>query len=233
MGGRSSPMHGGAVTLGDRPEERWPQAAPSSTATATPRRSTTWSPCPNALSPETKLVSPHANPGVMTETEYPPLAPPLQPVDGAHAGEHLPSADGAGHAPPDCPDKEPGLRVATIEAAGRASVPFTSGILVGIGERRDEVIDSLFALAGLQRRWGCIQEVIVQNFESQGRHPDAPECEPVPAWFALVVAVARWILGPEMNLQVPPTPHPEALRAVPRRRDKRLGWCLAAHPSTG
>ena len=189
-------------TLGDRPEDRWPQAR----AFLDRHGYTTTMDYVVAMSQrvvaETKLF-PHANPGVMTETEVRSLRP-FNPSIGLMLENISPRLMEPGMPHHDCPDKEPGLRVATIEAAGRASVPFTSGILVGIGERRDEVIDSLFALAGLQRSWGCIQEVIVQNFRAKADTRMRRNAEPVPAWFALVVAVARWILGPEMNLQVPP-----------------------------
>jgi FO synthase len=104
----------------------------------------------------------------------------------------------------DCPDKDPATRVATIEAAGRNQVPFTSGILVGIGETPAEVIDSLFALAELHGRHGHLQEVIVQNFRAKADTRKRRDAEPTVQYFARVVAAARWILGPEMNLQVPP-----------------------------
>jgi FO synthase len=151
---------------------------------------------------ETSLF-PHANPGVMTASEILALRP-FNPSMGLMLENISPRLMEPGMPHHACPDKDPEVRVATIEAAGRAGVPFTTGILVGIGEHRDEVIDSLFALARLQQRWGCIQEVIVQNFRAKADTPMRRHAEPVPAWFALVVAVARWILGPEMNLQVPP-----------------------------
>jgi len=103
-----------------------------------------------------------------------------------------------------CPDKVPSRRVATIRDAGHAKVPFTSGILVGIGETPGEVVDSLFALADLQRETGHIQEFIMQNFRAKAntRMRNAPEPE-IP-YFVRVVALARWILGAEANVQVPP-----------------------------
>ena len=96
------------------------------------------------------------------------------------------------------------MRVATIEAAGEERVPFTSGILVGIGENNAEIVDSLIALEAIQRRHGHIQEVIVQNFRAKADTRMRHSPEPIPSWFARVVALARWILGPTMNLQVPP-----------------------------
>jgi FO synthase len=103
-----------------------------------------------------------------------------------------------------CPDKDPAARVETIAAAGRRQIPFTSGILVGIGERIDEIVASLFALAEIAGAAGAIQEVIVQNFRAKADTQMRWAAEPTMDFFARVVAVARWILGPEMNLQVPP-----------------------------
>jgi FO synthase len=103
-----------------------------------------------------------------------------------------------------CPDKDPAVRMDTIEAAGRQRVPFTTGVLVGIGETHRELVDSLFALAESSGQWGHIQEVIVQNFRAKADTPMRRSAEPTADYFARVVAVARWILGAEMNLQVPP-----------------------------
>jgi len=103
-----------------------------------------------------------------------------------------------------CADKEPALRVATIEAAGRNRVPFTTGILVGIGETPQEIVDSLFALRELSHRTRAIQEIIIQNFRAKADTPMRWSAEPVPRWFARVVALARWVMGPEANVQVPP-----------------------------
>jgi 7,8-didemethyl-8-hydroxy-5-deazariboflavin synthase CofG subunit len=103
-----------------------------------------------------------------------------------------------------CPDKDPVVRVATIEAAGRQKVPFTTGILIGIGENDAEIVDSLFALARLHRTYGHIQEIIVQNFRAKADTRMRKSAEPVPAYIARIVAIARWIFGAEMNVQVPP-----------------------------
>ena len=82
-------------------------------------------------------------------------------------------------------------------------MPFTTGVLVGIGETPEEVVDSLFAIAELSSD-GFIQEVIVQNFRAKADTRKRRDAEPTVAYMARVVAVARWILGPAMNLQVPP-----------------------------
>ncbi len=83
-------------------------------------------------------------------------------------------------------------------------MPFTSGILVGIGENEREIVDSLLALHDLHRTWGHLQEIIVQNFRAKADTRMRRSPEPVPAYFARVVAVTRWLFGAEMNVQVPP-----------------------------
>lgn len=189
-------------TLGDRPEERWPQAREFLAAHG---HATTLS----YLREMTELVNletalfPHANPGVMSGDEIRSLRP-SNPSMGLMLENISPRLTEEGMPHHGSPDKEPAARVATIEAAGRERVPFTSGILVGIGETAAEIVDSLFALAELQRRHGHLQEVIIQNFRAKDDTPMRRHAEPIPAWFARVVAVARWILGAEVNLQVPP-----------------------------
>jgi FO synthase len=104
----------------------------------------------------------------------------------------------------DCPDKDPELRMETIANSGRLSVPFTTGLLIGIGENNQEIVDSIVALTEAHATWGSIQEVIVQNFRAKANTPMRRHAEPVPTWFAIVIALTRWFFGPEMNLQVPP-----------------------------
>lgn len=104
----------------------------------------------------------------------------------------------------ECPDKDPADRMATIAAAGTLRVPFTTGVLVGIGETPSEIVDSLFALIAAHDRWGHLQEIIVQNFQPKAdtrmRGLEPPSVE----YFATVVAITRWVFGPTMNVQVPP-----------------------------
>jgi FO synthase len=189
-------------TLGDRPEERWPQAAEFLAARG---HATTigYVQEMSELVVERTGLFPHANPGLLTEADLLALRP-SNPSMGMMLENVSPRLMDPGMPHHGCPDKEPGKRVATIEAAGRARVPFTSGILVGIGETNAEIVASLFALADLTRRWGGIQEVIVQNFRAKRDTPMRRNAEPTVHYFALVVAVARWILGPAVNLQVPP-----------------------------
>lgn len=115
-----------------------------------------------------------------------------------------------------CPDKEPAVRIRMHEQAGELGIPFTSGILLGIGENVEERVDTLATIRALHERHGHIQEVIVQPFHPK---PDTPmrgvaalgDAE-VAGW----VALARLILGPEMNVQAPPNLAPEALELLLR-----------------
>jgi FO synthase len=189
-------------TLGDRPEDRWPQATEfldqyGAESTIDYVRMLT-----ERVNAETALF-PHANPGLMDDDVQKALRP-SNPSMGLMLENISPRLMEPGMPHHNCPDKDPALRVATIEASGRQRVPFTSGVLVGIGETPEEVVDSLVALAELARQHGSIQEVIVQNFRAKADTRMRRDAEPTVQYFARVVAVARWILGAEMNLQVPP-----------------------------
>jgi FO synthase len=189
-------------TLGDRPEQRWPQAGEFLAARG--HESTIdYVAEMSLLVREETAVFPHANPGLLDEEELAILRP-TNPSMGMMLENISPRLMEPGMPHHGTSSKAPAARVATIEAAGRARVPFTTGILVGIGETRDEIVDSLFALRDLSRTTGAIQEVIVQNFRAKADTPMRHAAEPVPRWFARVVALARWILGPEANVQVPP-----------------------------
>ncbi len=102
------------------------------------------------------------------------------------------------------PDKLPAARLETIRLAGELAIPFTSGILIGIGETRIERLDALFALRDLYRAYGHIQEVIVQNFRAKPRTPMAGAAEPDMDDLLWTIAAARIVLGAEMNIQAPP-----------------------------
>jgi 7,8-didemethyl-8-hydroxy-5-deazariboflavin synthase CofG subunit len=103
-----------------------------------------------------------------------------------------------------CPDKVPKVRLASLEAAGELRIPFTTGILIGIGETLDERVDALFAIRELNEKHGHIQEVIVQNFRAKSDTLFADRPEPTALDVARTAAVARLILGSAANLQVPP-----------------------------
>jgi FO synthase len=189
-------------TLGDRPEDRWPQAVEFLADKGVGSTIEYVAEMSALVRSETSLY-PHANPGLMGDAEM-ELLRPTNPSMGLMLENISPRLMEPGMPHHNCPDKEPGLRVATIEAAGRNKVPFTTGILIGIGETPQEIVDSLFALRELSDRTGAIQEVIIQNFRAKADTPMRWSAEPIPRWFARVVALARWIMGPEANIQVPP-----------------------------
>jgi FO synthase len=114
------------------------------------------------------------------------------------------------------PDKEPALRVQMTREAGWLRIPFTSGILIGIGETPEERVDTLFAIGELQAEGGHIQEVIVQNFHPKPDTLMADVPAPSDELMAGTVALARLILGPAMNLQAPPNLSPTALELLAR-----------------
>lgn len=189
-------------TLGDRPEDRWPQAVEFLASQNCKTTLEYVAKMSELVRSETTLF-PHANPGLMDDTAMQALRP-SNPSMGLMLENISPRLMEPGMPHHNCPDKEPSLRVATIEASGRQKVPFTTGVLVGIGETPEEVVDSLFALVELQARWGSIQEIIVQNFRAKADTLMRREAEPTAQYFTRVVAVARWILGAEMSVQVPP-----------------------------
>jgi FO synthase len=112
------------------------------------------------------------------------------------------------------PDKRPARRLRTIEAAGRAGIAFTTGILFGIGETPAERVDALLAIRGLHERYGHVQEVIVQNFRAKPRIPMARQPEPSLDDLRRTLAVARLLLGPDMNVQAPPNLSPGTYPAL-------------------
>ncbi len=146
---------------------------------------------------------PHANPGVMDR-------PALERLKESNASVGLMlenvsvrlMRDDLPHAK--APDKVPALRLRTIEEAGKLSMAFTTGILIGIGETFEERIDSLFAIRALHEQYGHVQEVIVQNFRAKPEIPMARHPEPSLDDMLRTLAMARLILGPRMNLQAPP-----------------------------
>lgn len=189
-------------TLGDRPEDRWQQANDflhSQGAATTLEYVRILS---ERVSRDTSLF-PHANPGLMNADTMIGLRK-SSPSMGLMLENISPRLMEPGMPHHNCPDKDPGLRMATIEASGPARVPFTTGVLVGIGERPEELVDSLLALQELNQRIGSIQEIIIQNFRAKADTLMRRNAEPTVQYFARVVAVARWIFGAEMNLQVPP-----------------------------
>jgi len=150
---------------------------------------------------ETSLL-PHPNPGLLSAEWISRLAA-VSPSMGLMLESTSESLLQAGAAHDNAPDKVPSKRLRTIEEAGKQGVPFTTGLLIGIGETAEDRVDTLLAIRELHRRYGHIQEVIVQNFRTK---PDIPmhDCpEPSRGEMLRCVAVAR-LLMPEVNIQAPP-----------------------------
>ncbi len=145
---------------------------------------------------------PHPNPGLMSAEWLERLsrvAPSMGLMLETTSTRLL--AKGAAH--DNAPDKEPAKRLRVIEDAGRQKIPFTTGILIGIGETLDERVDALIAIRDLHAKYGHIQEVIVQNFRAKSGTPMAHWPEPDRGEMLRTLAVAR-LLMPQMNLQAPP-----------------------------
>ncbi len=151
---------------------------------------------------ETGLL-PHTNPGVLDEAEIRALreVSVSQGMMLESTAERLCAPGGPHHG---CPDKVPSIRLAAIEAAGRVRVPYTSGILIGIGETRLERIEALLALRDLQSRHGHLQEVIVQNFRAKDDTRMHGHGEPGFEDLLWTAAAARVVLGAGANIQIPP-----------------------------
>ena len=151
---------------------------------------------------ETSLL-PHANPGTMSRQEMAALRP-YNPSMGLMLESTSPRLYEEGGPHEFAPSKRPRVRLRTIEIAGELGVPFTTGLLIGIGETRMERIDALLAIRKLHAAHGHIQEVIIQNFRAKPDTPmkDAPDATSDELLWT--VAVARLILGQHMNIQVPP-----------------------------
>ncbi len=190
-------------TLGDRPEQRWPAARRWLDERGYDSTLDYVRACAVAVLEETGLL-PHLNPGVLSWSELQRLKPvaPSMGMMIETTATRLWSEPGGPHF--GSPDKEPALRLRVLDDAGRVAVPFTTGILIGIGETRAERAESLFAIRRSARRYGHVQEVIVQNFRAK---PDTamrgmPDAELHD--LAATVAVARAVLGPRARLQAPP-----------------------------
>ncbi|PKV86305.1 FO synthase subunit 1 /FO synthase subunit 2 [Streptomyces sp. TLI_146] len=191
------------ITLGDKPEDRWPEAREWLDARGYDDTIAYVRAISIRILEETGLL-PHLNPGVMSWTDFQrlkPVAPSMGMMLETTATRLWSEPGGPHHG---SPDKEPAVRLRVLEDAGRSSVPFTSGLLIGIGETYEERAESLFALRRVARSYHGIQELIIQNFRAKPDTamrgmPDAELDELVAT-----VAVARHIMGPSACLQAPP-----------------------------
>ncbi|MFE0026253.1 bifunctional FO biosynthesis protein CofGH [Amycolatopsis sp. NPDC059021] len=190
-------------TLGDRPEDRWKAAKDWLDAHGYDDTLSYVRAMAIRVLEETGVL-PHLNPGVLGWQDF----QRLKPVSASMGmmlettSKRLFTEKGQPHY--GSPDKDPEVRLRVLEDAGRSSVPFTTGILIGIGETHEERADALFAIRKVARTYGSVQEVIVQNFRAKPdtkmrATPDADLDE-----LAATIAVARLVLGPKMRIQAPP-----------------------------
>ncbi|MFC4086472.1 bifunctional FO biosynthesis protein CofGH [Amycolatopsis samaneae] len=190
-------------TLGDRPEDRWKAAKDWLDAHGYDDTLSYVRAMAIRVLEETGVL-PHLNPGVLGWQDF----QRLKPVSASMGmmlettSKRLFTEKGQPHY--GSPDKDPEVRLRVLEDAGRSSVPFTTGILIGIGETHEERADALFAIRRVARTYGSVQEVIVQNFRAKPdtkmrATPDADLDE-----LAATIAVARMVLGPKMRIQAPP-----------------------------
>ena len=156
---------------------------------------------------ETPLL-PHANPGVMGPKDLERLRD-VSPSMGIMLETTSRRLMEPGMAHDGAPDKDPGVRLKTIENAGKLGIPFTTGLLIGIGETFAERVETLEAIQDLHDRYGHIQEVIIQNFRAKPDIPMHAQPEPTLLDFMRTTAVARLMLSGDVNLQVPPNLTPE------------------------
>ncbi len=199
-------------TLGEKPELRYRIAAE---ALAEQGYSTTLEYLAEAarqVLKETRLL-PHLNPGTMTRDELaglrklsPSMGIMLESVSSRLCQKGMPHYGS--------PDKQPAVRLATLEEAGKLAIPFTTGILIGIGETRRERIESLLAIRSLAQEYGHIQEVIIQNFRAKPDTQMAKAPEPDLGELLWTIAVCRVLFGPAMNIQAPPNLSPGVLPRI-------------------
>src|SRR6204780_785852 len=199
-------------TLGDKPEARYRAARAELTQLGHDTTLSYLRAMAALVLQETGLL-PHLNAGVMTAGELASLrcVSVSQGLMLESSAERL-CARGGPHF--GSPDKHPAVRLEVIRAAGEAAIPFTSGILIGIGETRHERLGALLELRALHERFGPLQEIIVQKFRAKPGTKMAGPAEPTlhgPLW---TIAAARLVFGPAMNIQAPPNLSPGALQQI-------------------
>ena len=193
-------------TLGDKPELRYKAARHELAELGHQTTLTYLAEVAELVLQETKLL-PHVNPGVMNAEDIALLrrVSVSQGIMLESVSERLCERGGPHFG---SPDKRPSVRIKTLQLAGELQVPFTSGILIGIGETRLERIQSLLALRDVHRSYGHIQEIIIQNFRAKPDTRMANVPEPDLNDLLWTIAVARIIFGAEMNIQAPPNLSP-------------------------
>ena len=207
--GAAAGCHEALFTLGDKPELRYRAAREELARLGHETTLSYLAEMAGLVFRETGLL-PHLNPGVLCRADLEALrkVSVSQGLMLESASERLLLRGGPHFG---SPDKKPAVRLATIAAAGEAAVPFTSGILIGIGETRAERIEALLALRRLHGHFGHIQEIIVQNFRAKPGTRMAGAPEPSLDEHLWTIAAARLVFGAAMHIQAPPNLNPEAL----------------------
>jgi FO synthase len=189
-------------TLGDKPEARYPEAQDALAKLGYATTLDYLGAMARLVTTETGLL-PHLNPGLMNEADLIRLRPtaPSMGIMLESTAERL-AARGGPHF--GSPDKLPARRLETIRLAGERRIPLTSGILIGIGETRQERVEALLALREVDDRYGHLQEIIIQNFRAKPSTRMSGAPEPSMDELCWTIAAARLIFGPAMSLQAPP-----------------------------
>ena len=200
--GRRTGCKEALFSLGDQPERIFPEARDFLRKQGFTRTLDYLAAMSELVLNETGLL-PHSNPGVMDadilarlKNSNASVGLMLETVSTRLMRGDLPHAK--------APDKVPSLRLRTMEEAGKLSIAFTTGILIGIGETLEERVDSLLAIRTMHEKYGHIQELIIQNFRAKSDIPMAHHIEPTMDDMLRTIAVARLILGQDMNIQAPP-----------------------------
>ncbi|HWC21023.1 MAG TPA: 7,8-didemethyl-8-hydroxy-5-deazariboflavin synthase CofG [Flexivirga sp.] len=191
------------LTLGDRPEDRWTSAREWLDRNGYASTLDYVGAMAKLILDETGLL-PHLNPGVMSWAEMQRLKPvaPSMGMMLETTSSRLWETPGEAHF--GSPDKDPALRLRVLEDAGRSGIPFTTGVLLGIGETPSERVDAIRALRDTHERHGHIQEVIVQNFRAKPATAMMGSADLGTQEYVATVAVTRLLLGPDMRVQAPP-----------------------------
>ncbi|GGO63595.1 FO synthase [Microbacterium nanhaiense] len=191
------------LTLGDRPEDRWPEARAWLDEHGYASTLEYVADMARLIREETGLL-PHINPGVMHPEELAMLRPTAPSMGIMLETTSRALFENRGEVHYGSPDKDPAVRLRVIEDAGAARIPFTTGILVGIGESLRDRAESMVALRDAHEKHGHVQEVIVQNFRAKPRTAMQNAADAQLVEYAAAVAVMRLVMGPRMRIQVPP-----------------------------
>ena len=225
--GREAGCREALFTLGDKPELRYRAARDALERMGYATTLDYLAAMAELVRRETGLL-PHLNAGIMTPADYRRLRT-VAPSMGLMLESASPRLAERGGPHFGSPDKRPEVRIESIRAAGDAAVPFTTGILIGIGETRAERIDSLLAIRRLHEQHGHIQEIIVQNFVPKPGTKMADAPAPDREELLWTIAIARAVFGPHMSIQAPPNLNAEQPEQLILAGHQRLGRRVAGH----